>query len=62
MLFALLILFGIERFGTERAELYMRPLVVIQNDAFINLFSSGDSVMTTAGEIVGITALIFSQI
>ena len=33
----------------------MRPLVVIQNDAFINLCSSGDSVMTTASEIVGIT-------
>ena len=40
----------------------MRPLVVIQNDAFINLCNSGDSVMTAAGEIVGITALIFSQI
>ena len=55
MLLAFLILHGIERFGTERAELYMRSLVVIQNDAFINLCSSGASVMTTASCMVGIT-------
>jgi len=55
MLLAFLILHGIERFGTERAELYMRSLVVIQNDAFINLCSSGASAMITASEIVEIT-------
>ena len=33
----------------------MRSLVVIQNDAFINLCSSGASAMITASEIVEIT-------
>ena len=41
---------GSERFGTERAELYVHPLLINQNDVFTILCNRGASVMTTANQ------------